>query len=150
MSEQKENSLALENQLCFALYSTSLAMTQFYKPLLEPLGLTYPQYLILLVLWSEDGVALNRLASRLGQKSGALTPVIKRLAEQGFLTRGRSVQDERQLEIFLTPAGEALRHQALALNRCVSAQCGLGVEQQAALKAELDDLRKRIQQSGLI
>lgn len=144
---QKENNdpLALENQLCFSLYATSLAITQFYKPLLDPLGLTYPQYLIMLILWRQDGVALNDLADGLGQKSGALTPVVKRLAEQGLLTRGRNVEDERQLQIFLTPKGMALREQALGVNRCVFEQCGLEIQKQQDLKKELDLLRARIQ-----
>ena len=74
--------LLLDNQLCFSLYSTSLAMTQLYKPLLEPIGITYPQYLILLILWETDGLSLKSVADRLGQKSGALTPVIKRMEEE--------------------------------------------------------------------
>jgi DNA-binding MarR family transcriptional regulator len=143
MKEESEDPLVLENQLCFSVYATSLAITQFYKPLLEFLGLTYPQYLIMLILWREDGLPLSELASRLGQKSGALTPVVKRMAEQGLLTRGRNEEDERQLQIFLTPQGLALRHQALTVNRCVSERCGLGATQQLALKTELDALRER-------
>lgn len=140
-----EDPLALDNQLCFSLYATSLAITQFYKSLLEPLGLTYPQYLIMLILWREDGLALIDVANRLGQKPGALTPVLKRMAEQGLLTRGRNVEDERQLQIFLTAHGRTLRDPALNVNRCVFEQCGLGVDQQVKLKAELDALRESIQ-----
>ena len=96
-----EDRLKLDQQLCFALYSTSLAMTKVYKPLLEAVGLTYPQYLMMLVLWESDGLTLKELAKRLHQDSGALTPVLKRLEAEGYVTRKRSLQDERNLSICL-------------------------------------------------
>jgi MarR family transcriptional regulator, organic hydroperoxide resistance regulator len=140
-----ENPLALDNQLCFALYSTSLAVTQVYKPLLEPLGLTYPQYLVMIILWQKDGVSLINIARQLGQQPGALTPVIKRMAEQGFLTRNRSAEDERQLEIYLTDAGKALRDKVVDVHACVFDKCGMTTEDLLALKSELDALRERVQ-----
>ncbi|HEX4916409.1 MAG TPA: MarR family transcriptional regulator [Limnobacter sp.] len=140
-----QDPLALENQLCFSLYSTSLAITQLYKPLLAPLGLTYPQYLVMLILWREDGLSLIGIARQLGQQPGALTPVIKRMAEQGLLTRNRSVEDERQLQIYLTDAGKRMHDQALHIHRCIFEQCGMSGEALIRLKTELDELRHRVQ-----
>lgn len=135
--------LSLDNQLCFALYSTSLALTQFYKPLLEPLGLTYPQYLIMMILWREDGISLIDIARQLGQKPGALAPVLKRMADQGLLTKARSANDERLLDIHLTAQGRQLREQALTVSRCMFEQCGLEPQQIMRLKGELEALRQR-------
>lgn len=139
-----DNPLALENQLCFSLYSTALAIVQVYKPLLQPLGLTFPQYLVMMILWEEDGVSLIQVARQLGQQPGALTPVIKRMAEQGLLTRNRSVNDERQLEIYLTDAGRALREKALNVYACVFKKCDMTPEQMARFRGELDALRERL------
>ena len=104
--------MPLDRQLCFSLYSASLAMTQLYKPLLEPLGLTYPQYLIMLILWEHDGVSLKDIGTKLGQKSGALTPVLKRLEQDGLVERVRDEKDERALNIRLTEKGKELRTEA--------------------------------------
>lgn len=139
-----ENPLALDNQLCFSLYSTSLAITQVYKPLLQPLGLTFPQYLVMMILWKEDGVSLINVARQLGQQPGALTPVIKRMAEQGLLTRNRSLDDERQLQIYLTEEGKRIREKALGVYACVFKQCGMSVDEMQRLKGELDALRDRL------
>lgn len=129
--------LLLDQQLCFSLYSASLAMTQLYKPLLESMGLTFPQYLIMLVLWEHDGLTLKELSNRLRQDSGALTPVVKRLEAAGLVTRRRSAEDERNLSIELTPAGRALRDQANGVNSRVRQVCALG-------DAGLDDLRETL------
>ncbi|WP_158893208.1 MULTISPECIES: MarR family winged helix-turn-helix transcriptional regulator [unclassified Pseudomonas] len=129
--------LLLDQQLCFSLYSASLAMTQLYKPLLESMGLTFPQYLIMLVLWEHDGLTLKELSHRLRQDSGALTPVVKRLEAAGLVTRRRSAEDERNLSIELTPAGRALRDQANGVNSRVRQVCALG-------DAGLDDLRETL------
>ena len=139
-----ENPLALENQLCFSLYATSLAITQVYKPLVQPLGLTFPQYLVMMILWKEDGVSLINVARQLGQQPGALTPVIKRMAEQGLLTRNRSADDERQLQIYLTEEGKRIRDKALDVYDCVVDQCGMSLEEIHRLKCELDALRERL------
>ncbi|WP_258405618.1 MarR family winged helix-turn-helix transcriptional regulator [Shewanella zhangzhouensis] len=136
--------LLLDNQLCFALYSTSLAMTSLYKPLLEPLGLTYTQYLIMLILWEQDGMGLKDIAERLGQQSGALTPVIKRLESQGLVHRRRSDEDERSLVISLTEAGKAMEQQALEVNQCIISHCGMEIPELQALKQLLDDLRYKL------
>src|SRR5438876_7144972 len=94
--------LALDNQLCFSLYSTSLAMTKLYKPLLAPLGLTYPQYLVLLVLWETDAISVNELGARLFLDSGTLTPLLKRMQTAGWLARTRDAADERRVIVTLT------------------------------------------------
>src|SRR5438105_12628747 len=104
--------LRLDNQLCFALYSASLAMTKLYKPLLDPLGLTYPQYLAMLVLWERDGITVSELGERLQLDSGTLTPLLKRLESQGLLARERDRADERRVLLQLTPAGRALKARA--------------------------------------
>ena len=104
--------LQLDQQLCFALYNASRAITRAYAPLLEPLGLTYPQYLVLLVLWAEDGLPVKQLGDRLGLDSGTLTPLLKRLEKNGIVTRKRDRGDQRVVHIHLTAAGKALRARA--------------------------------------
>src|SRR5579862_7368591 len=104
--------LALDKQLCFALYSASLAMTKVYKPLLAPLGLTYPQYLVMLALWEDDGQPVGVLGERLALDSGTLTPLLKRLEAQGQLSRERDATDERRVIVRLTSAGRALKIRA--------------------------------------
>jgi len=107
--------LLLDNQLCFALYSTTLAMTKVYRKLLSQLDLTYPQYLVMLVLWEEDGVPVSTIGQRLFLDSATLTPLLKRLETAGLLTRTRAQQDERRVLVTLTDAGRALHAQARAV-----------------------------------
>ena len=104
--------LRLEQQLCFAVYSASHAFTRFYKPLLAQLGVTYPQYLVLLTLWEEDGLTVTAIGDRLLLDSGTLTPVLKRLEALGLVTRNRSATDERQVLVRLTERGGELRQVA--------------------------------------
>ncbi|UUW70681.1 MarR family winged helix-turn-helix transcriptional regulator [Pseudomonas oryzihabitans] len=137
--------LLLDQQLCFALYSTSLAMTKVYKPLLEEVGLTYPQYLMMLVLWENDRLPLKELARRLHQDSGALTPVLKRLEAEGYVTRQRNAEDERNLSIELTEAGRALRERAQEINGTISGYCALGDAQMNALRENLMTLRAKLE-----
>ena len=108
MSAPRVPHLALDNQLCFALYSASRAITRAYGPLLADLGLTYPQYLVMLVLWQADGVSVSELGARLALDSGTLTPLLKRLQTAGWISRTRGAQDERRVDIHLTPAGLGL------------------------------------------
>jgi DNA-binding MarR family transcriptional regulator len=119
--------LLLDNQLCFALYSTSLAMTKLYKPMLEAMGLTYPQYLAMLVLWERDGLMVSELGERLFLDSGTLTPLLKRLESSGLIARIRDVQDERRVHITLTATGRALKAQAAEIPDCIlkASQCSL-------------------------
>ena len=136
--------LHLDNQLCFALYSASLAMTKLYKPLLDELGITYPQYLAMLALWERDGQTVSGLGERLSLDSGTLTPLLKRLEAQGQIARLRDVQDERRVRITLTAEGRALRDQAEAIPQCVlqSSQCSIA--ELTALTTELKQLRDRL------
>lgn len=141
--------LLLDQQLCFSLYSASLAMTQLYKPLLESMGLTFPQYLIMLVLWEHDGLTLKELSNRLRQDSGALTPVVKRLEAAGLVTRRRSTEDERNLSIELTPTGRELRDQAGGVNSRVRDVCALGDAGLDDLRETLIMLRSRLDEEGV-
>src|SRR3954464_204205 len=131
----------LENQLCFALYSSSLAMTKLYKPLLEPLGLTYPQYLVLLVLWESDGIAVGALGERLFLDSGTLTPLLKRLEAAGLVRRERSADDERRVLVHLTAEGRALRARARAIPRRLASATGCSAAELVGLTRRLQQLR---------
>lgn len=139
--------LRLDHQLCFALYSSSLAMTRLYKPLLEPLGLTYPQYLVMLVLWEGDGVTVSQLGERLALDSGTLTPLLKRLEAQGLVQRLRDSADERRVLLQLTAAGRALKAQARAVPPSVAAASGCTLGELSSLTARLQDLREQILRS---
>ncbi|CAB5649655.1 MarR family winged helix-turn-helix transcriptional regulator [Comamonas aquatica] len=134
----------LDHQLCFALYSASLAMTKLYKPLLEGLGLTYPQYLVLLVLWERDDLMVSELGERLFLDSGTLTPLLKRMEAAGWLQRQRDAADERRVRVTLSTAGRALQAQAADIPACVlqHSQCTLSELQ--ALTAQVQQLRDRL------
>ena len=134
----------LDNQLCFALYSASLAMTKRYKPLLEALGLTYPQYLVMLVLWEHTGVTVSELGERLFLDSGTLTPLLKRMEVAGHLLRIRSVQDERRVQITLTAAGRRLKTSAGRVPSCVVQAAGCPLPELVALTRQLQALRTRL------
>lgn len=136
--------LKLDHQLCFALYSASLAMTKLYKPLLDPLALTYPQYLVMLVLWEDDGITVSQLGERLALDSGTLTPLLKRLEAAGRVQRLRDSADERRVLLQLTPAGRALKTQALAVPQAVACASGCALDELAALTARLQTLRLQI------
>ena len=138
--------LLLDNQLCFALYSASLAMTKLYKPLLDTLGLTYPQYLVMLALWERDGLTVSELGERLFLDSGTLTPLLKRLEAAGLLVRLRDVQDERRVRITLTGQGRALRDGAQPIPHCVLARAQCTPADIGALTAQLHALRDRLVQ----
>lgn len=107
--------LKLENQICFPLYAASRLVTKCYQPMLTELGLTYPQYLVLLVLWETDRVSLGVIAERLQLQSNTLTPLLKRMQEMGLVTRTRSLKDERSVVIALTEMGKSLREKAVNL-----------------------------------
>ncbi|MEN4446380.1 MarR family transcriptional regulator [Mycobacterium sp. SM3041] len=134
------DALTLDRQLCFALYSASRAMTAAYRPILSELNLTYPQYLVLLVLWEEERVTVGRLGERLQLDSGTLSPLLKRLEANGFIRRERSQQDERQVEVSLTPAGRKLEGKAQCIPEKLGAQTGI-TEQEAA---DLRDAIRRL------
>ena len=136
--------LGLDDQLCFALYAASRAMTAVYAPLLGELGVTYPQYLVLLVLWERDGERVSNLGERLQLDSATLTPLLKRLEARGLVERRRSTADERVVEVFLTAEGKRLRRRAAAVPPCVFAKSGLTVAELAELRATLQDLTRRL------
>jgi MarR family transcriptional regulator, organic hydroperoxide resistance regulator len=136
--------LRLDRQLCFALYSASLAMTRLYKPHLENLGLTYPQYLVMLALWERDGLGVNELGQRLCLDSGTLTPLLKRLSLAGWVTRERNPTDERRVLVSLTPAGLALRQAALSVPLAIASASGCTLEELGTLTRELQGLRMRL------
>ncbi|MES2299602.1 MAG: MarR family transcriptional regulator [Pseudomonadota bacterium] len=133
--------LALDMQFCFALYSASHAMTRTYKPLLERLGLTYPQYLVMLVLWERDAQLVKDIGARLFLDSGTLTPLLKRLEAAGLLLRQRDPQDERQVRISLSAEGKALRQDAQAIPEQVLCASGQGVGELGRLRAALAAVR---------
>ena len=137
-------SLGLDQQLCFAVYAASHAFTRFYKPLLAPLGLTYPQYLVLLALWETDGLSLKAIGEKLFLDSGTLTPLLKRLEAANLIKRTRSTEDERQVLIELTPEGHALREQAKAVPQSILAASACSVGELIAIKNEIVALRDRL------
>ncbi|MCK6186734.1 MarR family transcriptional regulator [Pseudomonas sp. EYE_354] len=138
-------SLMLNNQLCFALHSTSLLMTKVYKPLLQALGLTYPQYLAMMVLWEEDGLTVGEISSRLLTDPGSLTPLLKRLEAEGLLSRTRSREDERVVVVELTGSGRALQEKAMGIPQCILGASGMELEQLRKLQADLIALRSNLQ-----
>ena len=137
-------SLQLGNQLCFAIYSAGHAFNRVYKPLLDRLGLTYPQYLVMLVLWERDGVPVKDIGERLFLDSGTLTPLLKRLEAAHLLKRTRSTEDERQVLISLTSHGQALREKAKAVPEAILAASGCSLSELSAMKNELIALRDRL------
>jgi DNA-binding MarR family transcriptional regulator len=139
--------LALDNQVCFALYSASLAMTKLYKPLLAKLGLTYPQYLTMLALWEDDGQTVSALGERLLLDSGTLTPLLKRLEALGLIQRKRSSEDERRVHISLSPAGRKLKARAATIPACILAASQCSVSDLVALNRQVRDFRSRILQA---
>ena len=124
----------MDRQLCFALYSASRAMTAAYRPILTELNLTYPQYLVLLVLWEEARVTVGRLGERLQLDSGTLSPLLKRLEANGFIRRERSLQDERQVEVTLTSPGRKLEGKAQCIPQKLGARMGISERDAADLR----------------
>ncbi|MBB3016307.1 MarR family winged helix-turn-helix transcriptional regulator [Cupriavidus alkaliphilus] len=139
--------LLLDHQLCFALYSSSLAMTKLYKPLLSELGLTYPQYLVMLVLWETETLSVSELGKRLALDSGTLTPLLKRLAKTGLVTRTRDAADERRVLVSVTDAGRALRQRATGIPEQMLCATQCPVEEIRALTRRLHALRSMLEQA---
>ena len=139
-----DSPLLLGNQLCFAIYSTAHAFNRVYKPLLDKLGLTYPQYLVMLVLWERDGEPVKSIGERLFLDSGTLTPLLKRLEAAELIKRTRSTKDERQVLIALTARGHALKEKARAVPQAILAASECSVTELSAMKNELVALRDRL------
>nr|WP_206693228.1 MarR family transcriptional regulator [Microbacterium paulum] len=129
--------LTLENQLCFALVTAARNVVSIYRPVLEPLGLTHPQYLVMLALWEHAPRSLGELADELAMEPATLSPIVKRVQAQGLIARARRADDERVLEISLTPDGAALRERALAVPEQIMARVGMDATQIAALRDAL-------------
>jgi DNA-binding MarR family transcriptional regulator len=136
--------LQLDNQLCFALYSASLAMTKLYKPLLAELGVTYPQYLVMLVLWERDGLMVSELGERLFLDSGTLTPLLKRLEAAGLIARIRALDDERRVHVTLTAAGRKLKARAAKVPACIADAVQGPLPDIVLLTRQVQALRQRL------
>lgn len=140
-----EAPLDLDEFLCFAIYSAGHAFNRVYKPLLDGLGLTYPQYLVMVLLWQRDGQTVGKLGEKLFLESSTLTPLLKRLEALGHVTRRRDPEDERQVRIRLTDSGRALRQKALEVPRCIRDAVGLDPEAARRLHADIDALRRALE-----
>ncbi|WP_375756153.1 MarR family winged helix-turn-helix transcriptional regulator [Corallococcus exercitus] len=136
--------LRLDLQLCFPLYAASRAMVQAYTPLLAKLGLTYPQYLVMLVLWETDGVTVKELGEKLYLDSGTLTPLLKRLETQGFVRRERSTEDARSVTVSLTAQGKGLRRKAAAIPEAIVCRTGLTLEELSRLRRDIQRLFEKV------
>jgi len=140
--------VTIDQMLCFAVYSASHAFTRFYKPRLDALDLTYPQYLAFLVLWERDDITVKALGERLFLDSGTITPLIKRLEGRGLVTRKRDEADERQVRITLTDEGMALRARAEAIPLAVIEGTGMTLTTADAMRQELLALRERLDKAA--
>ena len=144
----KPDPLQLDQMLCFAVYAAGHAFTRFYKPRLDALGLTYPQYLVFLVLWEADDITVKALGDKLFLDSGTITPMLKRLEARGLLERQRDTVDERQVRVRLTEEGRDLRAQALAIPLAVGTALGSEAEAADALREGLQRLREQLDASS--
>lgn len=134
----------LDKQICFALYSASRALTSRYRDLLAPLGVTYPQYLVLLVLWESGPTSVSGLGNRLHLDSGTLSPLLRRLEAAALVTRERLTADERSVEVALTPRGDELRHSAAAISNSICAAAGLNLSELTTLTAQITTLAEHV------
>ncbi|HRN88268.1 MarR family transcriptional regulator [Hyphomicrobium sp.] len=136
--------LNLDNALCFAIYSANHAITRAYKPILDPHGLTYPQYLVLLILWERDGQTVGSIGQHLFLESSTLTPLLKRMEKAGYVRRERAADDERQVCIFLTDAGKALQTALAEVPRRLLAAFGCGAKEAETLHDQVTTLRDNV------
>ncbi len=141
----QQGMLALDQQLCFAVYSAAHALNRTYKPLLDPYGLTYPQYIALMTLWQEDGRTVKALGATLGLDSGTLSPLLKRLEASGYITRARDKSDERQVLVTLTDKGRAMQRDAVAIRMEIGKATGCTLEALQALTGELQAMTERLE-----
>ena len=146
MSKTSPPELLLDNQICFAVYSAAHAFAQAYKPHLDPMGLTYPQYLVMLLLWEQDGRSVNELGQPLHLDSGTLTPLLKRMEKAGFVTRQRDTKDERIMRIHLTDHGRSLRERARAIPPAMLCASGLELDGLMALRDEVKTLGRNLRE----
>lgn len=139
-----EGLLRLDLQICFALYGASHAFNRAYKPLLEPLGLTYPQYLVLMALWEKETATVKVLGEMLGLDSGTLSPLLKRLEQAGLITRKRGTLDERQVMIALTPNGMEMKTRAADVMRAIGEATGCSLDELGKLRDQLNVLKENL------
>jgi len=130
----------LRDQLCFSVYSTAIAINRLYKPMLDPLGLTYPQYLVLGTLWEEDGQGIGGIAERLALEPSTITPLVKRLEQAGFVTRNRNTADERQVHVRLTEKGREVRLETHCLKEAMLRKSGMSGEEIMRLNENVQQL----------
>jgi DNA-binding MarR family transcriptional regulator len=142
------DSIPLENQLCFSLYATTIAINRAYKPLLDSLGITYPQYLVLSALWEGDCRTITAIADRLALEPSTITPLVKRLESAGFVGRLRNPADERQVQVRLTGEGKKMRARTGCLSDTLLKRSGMTVDQIIALNAKIQSLRDALVSSG--
>ncbi|OBR94677.1 MULTISPECIES: MarR family winged helix-turn-helix transcriptional regulator [Clostridium] len=141
---QNNDQLKLKNQLCFSIYACSRAITKIYKPFLNKLGITYPQYLVMLVLWEENSITLKDLESKLHLDSGTLTPLLKRMENINLIHRQRSSKDERFLFITISKKGQNLKNQALTIPECILKSTNTDIETLKKIKKDVDLLLKNV------
>ena len=147
-NDQAGETIRLDQMLCFALYGAAHAFSRAYKPLLEPLGLTYPQYLVMISLWEKDGQPVKGLGEALGLDSGTLSPLLKRLEQAGLVTRTRARSDERQVNITLTQKGRALELDAASVTAAIAGATGCGLDEIVSLRESLKDLKVKLVAAG--
>lgn len=135
---------SLDQQLCFSLYSASMTIGRVYKPMLDALGLTYPQYLVLHALWEDDGRTIGAIADRLGLESSTVTPLVKRLESAGLATRTRNPRDERQVHVRLTERGRAIRDDCSCLGETLLQRSGMSIDQLGKLNRKVQALRNAL------
>ncbi|ARO23115.1 MarR family transcriptional regulator [Rhizobium sp. S9] len=146
--EIPEEEKRLEKQLCFAVYATAHAFTRAYKPILDRVGLTYPQYLVMLVLWERSALPVKTIGEQLDLDSGTLSPLLKRLEQSGLIKRIRDLRDERQVIVSLTPKGEAMKGEVDKIMTAIGKAAGCTIEEMAEMRDMLHRLRANLGRAG--
>ncbi|NSZ56937.1 MarR family transcriptional regulator [Agrobacterium tumefaciens] len=139
--KKMESLLRLDQQICFALYGAAHAFTRAYKPLLDPIGLTYPQYLVMMALWEKETSTVKALGEMLGLDSGTLSPLLKRLEHAGLITRKRGTIDERQVLVALTPKGANLKKEGVKIMAAIGSATGCGLEELVQIRDRVNALK---------
>ncbi|KMQ60971.1 MarR family transcriptional regulator [Chryseobacterium sp. BLS98] len=142
---ENSKSLQLQNQICFPLYVIAKEITGLYRPFLDEIGITYPQYLVMMVLWENDGLPVNHIGEKLFLDSGTLTPLLKRLETKGIISRKRKKEDERVVEVFLTEAGKQLQQKACEIPGKIQAKIGVETEDLLHLKETILKILNKIE-----
>ncbi|CUX26865.1 MULTISPECIES: MarR family winged helix-turn-helix transcriptional regulator [Agrobacterium] len=142
--KKMESLLRLDQQICFALYGAAHAFTRAYKPLLDPIGLTYPQYLVMMALWEKETSTVKALGEMLGLDSGTLSPLLKRLEHAGLITRKRGTVDERQVLVALTPKGANLKKDGVKIMAAIGSATGCGLEELVQIRDRVNALKDNL------